>query len=94
MGSVEKEKEGEKEKVQRGWDEGHIPEDDKGPGEPVETGKKKAAPRKKKAEDGEEKPKRSRAKAKVREDIVAVLWEHDVLTTCALRSLPSRAEGG
>ncbi|PIL27746.1 transcription factor [Ganoderma sinense ZZ0214-1] len=60
--------EGEKEKVQRAWDEGQIPDDDKGPGEPVETGKKKAAPRKKKAEDGEEKPKRSRAKAKKADD--------------------------
>lgn len=59
-------KEGEKEKAQRAWDEGKIPADDKGPGEAVDTGKKKAAPRKKKADDGEEKPKRSRAKAKVR----------------------------
>ncbi len=61
---------GEKEKVERAWDEGKIPDDDKGPGEAVETGKKKvAAPRKKKADDGEEKPKRGggRAKAKVRE---------------------------
>ncbi len=64
--------EGEKEKVQRAWDEGRIPDDDKGPGEPVETGKKKAAPRKKKSDDGEEKPKRSRAKAKVRETLVIV----------------------
>ncbi len=64
-------KEGEKEKVQRAWDEGHIPDDDKGPGEAVDTGKKKAAaPRKKKADDGEEKPKRSRAKAKVCLDAV------------------------
>lgn len=60
-------KDGEKEKVQRAWDQGEIPDEDKGPGEPVETGKKKPAPRKKKDEDGEEKPKRSRAKAKVRE---------------------------
>ncbi|KAI0747052.1 poly polymerase and DNA-ligase Zn-finger region-domain-containing protein [Daedaleopsis nitida] len=58
--------EGEKEKVQRAWDEGKIPDDDKGPGEAVDTGKKKAAPRKKKADNGEEKPKRGRAKAKVR----------------------------
>ena len=53
--------ENEKEKVQRAWDAGEIPADDKGPGEAVETGKKKAAvPRKKKDEDGAEKPKRGR----------------------------------
>ena len=53
--------------MQRAWEEGKIPDDDKGPGEAVETGKKKAAaPRKKKDADGEEKPKRGRAKAKVR----------------------------
>ena len=47
---------------ERAWEAGDIPEDDKGPGEPVETGKKKAAaaPRKKKDEDGAEKPKRVR----------------------------------
>ena len=55
--------------MQRAWDQGEVPDDDKGPGEPVETGKKKAAPRKKKDDDGEEKPKPSRAKAKVRETI-------------------------
>ncbi|KAH9943531.1 zf-PARP-domain-containing protein [Amylocystis lapponica] len=56
-------KDDEKEKVRRAWEEGEIPEDDKGPGEAVDTGKK-AVRRKKKAEDGEEseKPKRSRAK--------------------------------
>ena len=57
--------EGEKDKVERAWAAGEVPEDDKGPGEPVETGKKKAAPRKKSDSDGE-KPKRGRAKAKVR----------------------------
>lgn len=56
-------KDGEKEKVQRAWDEGEIPEDDKGVGEAVDTGKKAArAPRKKKEENGEAKPKRARAK--------------------------------
>ncbi|KAI0765256.1 poly polymerase and DNA-ligase Zn-finger region-domain-containing protein [Fomes fomentarius] len=59
----------EKEKVQRAWDEGKIPDDDKGPGEAVETGKKKAAaPRKKKADNGEEKPKRSGGRAKAKKD--------------------------
>ncbi|KAI0674578.1 poly polymerase and DNA-ligase Zn-finger region-domain-containing protein [Trametes maxima] len=53
-------KEGEKEKVQRAWEDGEIPSDDKGAGEPVDTGKKKAAPRKKK-DDGEGKPKKARA---------------------------------
>ena len=53
--------------MQRAWEDGKIPDDDRGPGEAVETGKKKAAaPRKKKDADGEEKPKRGRAKAKVR----------------------------
>ena len=59
---------GEKEKVERAWDAGAVPDEDQGPGEPVEAagaGKKKAAaPRKKKDEDGE-KPKRGR-KPKVR----------------------------
>ncbi|RPD56945.1 zf-PARP-domain-containing protein [Lentinus tigrinus ALCF2SS1-7] len=35
-------KEGEKEKVQRAWEEGKIPDDDKGPGEVAETGKEAA----------------------------------------------------
>ena len=63
-------KEGEKEKVQRAWEEGQIPDDDKGAGEAVDTGKKKAAPRKKKDEDGEEKPKKARApRKKVRRQV-------------------------
>ncbi|KAH9849562.1 hypothetical protein C2E23DRAFT_352102 [Lenzites betulinus] len=57
-------KEGEKEKVQRAWDEGAIPADDKGAGEAVDTGKKKPVPRKKKEENGEEKPKKARAPRK------------------------------
>ncbi|KAI0360416.1 zf-PARP-domain-containing protein [Trametes cingulata] len=57
-------KESEREKIQRAWDEGQIPDDDKGIGEAVDTGKKKAAPRKKKDEDGEEKPKKARAPRK------------------------------
>ncbi len=59
-------KDAEKEKVQRGWEEGEIPEDDKGPGEAVETGKKKAAPRKKKDDDGEPPKKRARKVVKVK----------------------------
>lgn len=55
----------EKEKVQRAWDEGKIPDDDQGPGEAVETGKKKVAAPRKKKDDGD-KPKKGRAKAKVR----------------------------
>ena len=66
-------KDNEKEKVQRAWDLGEIPEEDQGPGEAVDTGKKKAAAPRKKKDDGEEKPKRSRAKPKVR---IAVF--HDV----------------
>ena len=81
-------KEGEKEKVQRAWEAGDIPEDDKGPGEPVETGKKKAAaaPRKKKDEDGAEKPKR------VRKPKVCGLSSPTVLFVGAfgLASLPAR----
>lgn len=57
----------------RALEAGEIPEDDKGVGEAVDTGKKKAAPKRKKKddEDGEdsgEKPKKARArKAKVRD---------------------------
>lgn len=36
----------EQEKVTRAWEEGAIPEDDKGPGEPVPSEKKKKAPAK------------------------------------------------
>ncbi|KAI0634798.1 poly polymerase and DNA-ligase Zn-finger region-domain-containing protein [Trametes polyzona] len=61
-------KEGEQEKVQRAWDGGEVPTDDKGAGEPVDTGKKKPVPRKKKDEDGEEKPKKARAPRKKVED--------------------------
>ncbi|OCH87137.1 zf-PARP-domain-containing protein [Obba rivulosa] len=65
-------KDGEKEKVQRAWDEGEIPEDDQGVGEAIDTGKKATrAPRKKKDADGEatEKPKRGRAKKAKDEDV-------------------------
>ncbi|GJE86488.1 zf-PARP domain-containing protein [Phanerochaete sordida] len=66
-------KEAEQEKVKRAWEEGAIPEDDKGPGEPVATEKKKKAPAKraKKDDDGDdgEKPAKKRArKAKKAED--------------------------
>lgn len=63
-------KEAEKEKVQHAWEEGAIPEDDKGIGEAVDTGKKKPAPRKKKDANGDEaeKPKRSRAKKAPKDD--------------------------
>lgn len=61
----------EQEKVRAAWEVDEIPEDDKGPGEPVDTGKKKAsAPRKsKKAKDAdgedEERPKKRVRKTKV-----------------------------
>lgn len=61
-------KSGEQEKVQRAWEEGAIPEEDKGPGEPIEAEPKKkaAAPRKKKADDQEgSRPKKRAKKAKV-----------------------------
>jgi hypothetical protein len=60
-------KEAEQEKVKRAWEEGAIPDEDQGPGEPVPSEKKKApAKRTRKGDDGEEKPARKRArKAKV-----------------------------
>ncbi|CDO71198.1 hypothetical protein BN946_scf184845.g69 [Trametes cinnabarina] len=65
-------KEAEKEKVQRAWEDGQIPDDDKGAGEAVDTGKKKPVPRKKKdadAGDDDEKPaKKARAPRKKKED--------------------------
>ncbi|KAH8102246.1 zf-PARP-domain-containing protein [Cristinia sonorae] len=60
--------EGDKERVQRAWEEGAIPEDDKGPGEAIEVAKKKPAPRKKKDDDGEDRPKKRAKKAKDTED--------------------------
>ncbi|KAL6301402.1 hypothetical protein BKA93DRAFT_901941 [Sparassis latifolia] len=68
-------KEAEQEKVRRAWDEGAIPDEDKGVGEAVDTGKKAPTRRKKKEENGDEtekaeKPKRSRAKkAKAEEEV-------------------------
>ena len=62
-------KEAEQEKVKRGWEADEIPDEDKGPGEPVDTGKAKAkAPAKRaKKEEGDEPPKkRARKAAKVR----------------------------
>ncbi|PCH44734.1 zf-PARP-domain-containing protein [Wolfiporia cocos MD-104 SS10] len=57
-------KEAEQEKVTRAWKEGIIPEDDKGPGEAVDTGKKTSAKRKKKEEGDDEKPKARAKRAK------------------------------
>ena len=54
-------KSAEQDKVQRAWEAGEVPDDDKGAGEAVETAKKAPAKRKK-DEDGEEKPKRGRSK--------------------------------
>ena len=59
--------EADREKIQRAWAAGAIAEEDKGPSEPVDTGKKKAAPRKKKADDEDGRPKKRAKKAKVRE---------------------------
>ena len=60
-------KEAEQEKVRRAWDDGAIPEDDKGPGEPVASEKKKPAKRAKKSDDGDgEKPAKKRARKAVR----------------------------
>ncbi|KZT68398.1 zf-PARP-domain-containing protein [Daedalea quercina L-15889] len=50
----------EQEKVQRAWDAGEVPDEDKGAGEAIDTGKKAPVKRKKKDEDGE--PKRGRPK--------------------------------
>ncbi|KAK7684965.1 hypothetical protein QCA50_011800 [Cerrena zonata] len=67
-------KEAEQEKIRNAWEADEIPEDDKGPGEAIDTGKKKApAPRKaKKAKDSddgeEERPKKRVRKAKKDED--------------------------
>ncbi|CCM01220.1 uncharacterized protein FIBRA_03268 [Fibroporia radiculosa] len=57
-------KSAEQEKVQRAWDNGAIPEEDRGPGEAVDTGKKAPVKRKKKDEDGnaDEKPKKTRGR--------------------------------
>lgn len=54
-------KSAEQEKVERAWEAGEVPEDDKGVGEAIETAKK-APVKRKKDEDGEVKPKRGRAK--------------------------------
>ncbi|KAL4246389.1 hypothetical protein ABKN59_009156 [Abortiporus biennis] len=61
-------KEAEQEKVRAAWEAGEIPEDDKGPGEPVASVKKKPAPRKKKADADEERPKKRAKKAKDEDD--------------------------
>ena len=61
-------KEAEQEKVKRAWEEGAIPDEDQGPGEPVASEKKKAPAKraKKDADDDDEKPAKKRArKAKV-----------------------------
>ena len=55
-------KEADKEKLQRAWDAGAIPEDDKGPGEPVEGLKTKRAPAKKAAKDEDKEPPKKRAR--------------------------------
>ncbi|OBZ77754.1 PARP-type zinc finger-containing protein C2A9.07c [Grifola frondosa] len=62
-------KDGEKDKIARAWEEGEVPEEDRGIGEAVDTGKKKAPARRKKdeGEDGE-KPKRARAKKAAKKD--------------------------
>ncbi|KAI0694521.1 poly polymerase and DNA-ligase Zn-finger region-domain-containing protein [Cytidiella melzeri] len=59
----------DKEKVQRAWDEGAIPEDDKGPGEPAAGLAPKRAPAKKAKKSGEDEPPKKRArKAKADQD--------------------------
>ncbi|KAJ3535013.1 hypothetical protein NM688_g7039 [Phlebia brevispora] len=63
-------KEAEQDKVKRAWEADEIPEDDKGPGEPVVDAAKKKAPAKraKKDEDGEPPKKRVRKAAKKAKD--------------------------
>ena len=62
-------KEAEQDKVRRGWEADEIPEEDKGPGEAIDTGKKKAPaarkPKKAKEDGDEERPKKRARKAKV-----------------------------
>ncbi|OSD02708.1 zf-PARP-domain-containing protein [Trametes coccinea BRFM310] len=75
-------KDGEKEKVQRAWEEGQIPDDDKGAGEAIDTGKKKPAARKKKdqdaGDDDEEKPaKKARAPRKKKDEEMDVDGDED-----------------
>ena len=53
-------KEAEQEKVKRAWEAGEIPEEDKGAGEAVDTGKKAAAKKTKKSDEGEPPKKRAR----------------------------------
>lgn len=53
----------DKEKVERAWEEGKIPENNKGPGEPADIPKK--APAKKAKKDNGEPPKKRAKKAKV-----------------------------
>ena len=68
--------------MKRAFEQGEIPEEDQGPGEPVPSEKKKKAPAKraKKDDDGdEEKPARKRArKAKVSvgmvNEIIGLCW--------------------
>ena len=70
----------EQDKVKRAWEAGEVPDDDKGAGEAVETAKKAPAKRKK-DEDGEEKPKRGRAKkAKVSQELLVDAFSADVRT--------------
>ena len=73
-------KSAEQDKVKRAWEAGEVPDDDKGAGEAVETAKKAPAKRKK-DEDGEEKPKRGRAKkAKVSQELLVDAFSADVRT--------------
>ncbi|KAI0341288.1 zf-PARP-domain-containing protein [Trametopsis cervina] len=60
----------DKEKIGRAWEEGAIPEDDKGPGDPAPGLATKRAPAKrtKKTDDGDKPPKKRARKAKKDED--------------------------
>lgn len=58
-------KEAEQEKVNRAWEVDEIPDEDKGPGEPVVDATKKKAPARKAKKDDGEPPKKRVRKAKV-----------------------------